>query len=115
MKPRHFLTAAAVAALSMISLAGVAHATPPVGDGGPIVRHKQAIQDDRACNSGHGAQFDCAQPSAPASPATPAPATESVWRQLTTVLSITAVLGVLAALAAGLIRSRLRHRPREAI
>jgi hypothetical protein len=31
------------------------------------------------------------------------------------VLSITAVLGVLAALAVGLIRSRLRHRPRETI
>jgi hypothetical protein len=115
MKPRLFLTAAALAALSMLNLAGVADATPPVGDDGPTVRHQPAIQDDRVCDSGHGPQFDCDQPSTPASPATTAPATESVWRQLTTVLSITAVPGVLAALAAGLIWSRLRHRPREAI
>jgi uncharacterized protein involved in exopolysaccharide biosynthesis len=67
------------------------------------------------CDSGHGPQFDCDQPSAPASPAAPAPATESVWHQLATTLSITALLGLLAALAAGLIWSRLRHRPREAI
>jgi hypothetical protein len=115
MKPRRFLIATALAALTMLSLAGVAHATPPVSDDGPTVRHRQAVQDDRTCNSGHGAQFDCAQPSVPASPAAPAPAAESVWHQLATVLTLTAVLGVLAALAAGLIWSRLRHRPREAI
>jgi hypothetical protein len=115
MKARRFLTATALAVLTTISLAGVAHATPPANDDGPVVRHRQAVQDDRLCSSGRGAQFDCDQPAAPASPATPAPATESVWRQLTTVLSVAAVLSVLAALAAGLIWSRVRHRPREAI
>jgi hypothetical protein len=115
MKARRFLTATALAVLTTISLAGVAHAIPPASDNGPVVRHRQAVQDDRPCNSGRGAQFDCDRPAAPASPATPAPATESVWRQLTTVLSVAAVLSVLAALAAGLIWSRVRHRPREAI
>jgi hypothetical protein len=115
MKTRHFLTATALAVLTTLSLAGVAHATPPVNDDGPVVRHGQAIQDDQQCSSGRGAQFDCDQPAAPASPAAPAPATGSVRRQLTTVLLVTAVLAVLAALAAGLIWSRVRHRPREAI
>jgi hypothetical protein len=115
MKARHFLTATALAVLTTLSLAGVAHATPPANDDGPVVRHRQAVQDDRHCSSGLGAQFDCDQPAAPASPAAPAPATGSAWRQLTTVLSVAAVLAVLAALAAGLIWSRVRHRPREAI
>jgi hypothetical protein len=115
MKARHILTATALAVLTTLSLAGVAHATPPVTDDGPVVRHRQAVQDDQHCNSGRGAQFDCDQPAAPASPAAPAPVTGSAWRQLTDVLSVAAVLAVLAALAAGLIWSRVRHRPREAI
>jgi hypothetical protein len=115
MKARRILTATALAVLTTISLAGIAHATPPANDDGPVVRHRQAVQADRPCSSGLGAQFDCDQPAATTSPASPAPATESVWHQLTTVLSVAAVLSVLAALAAGLIWSRVRHRPREAI
>jgi hypothetical protein len=105
---RILLTATALAALSVLSPAVAAHATPP--------QHDPASQDRvSVCNSGHGYQYDCPT-SAIGSQPTPGPtATAPAGSQPAAVISIAAVLGLVSALATGGVWYRLRHRPREAI
>jgi hypothetical protein len=104
---RILLTATTLAALTVLSPAVAAHATPP--------QHDPAGQDRvSVCNSGHGSQYDC--PSAIGAQPTPGPtATAPTGSQPTAVISIAAVLALVAVLATGGIWYRLRHRPREAI
>jgi hypothetical protein len=105
---RILLTATTLAALSVLSPAVAAHATPP--------QHDPASQDRvQVCNSGHGYQYDCPT-SAIGSQPTPGPtATAPAASQPAAVISIAAVLALVVALATGGVWSRLRHRPREAI
>jgi hypothetical protein len=105
---RLLLTATALAALCMLSPAVAAHATQP--------HHDPASQDRvSVCNSGHGYQYDCPTAAIGGQP-TPGPtATAPAGSRLAAVISIAAVLGLVSVLAAGGIRYRLRHRPREAI
>jgi hypothetical protein len=105
---RILLTATTLAALSVLSPAVAAHATPP--------QHDPASQDRvSVCNSGHGSQYDCPT-SAPGGQPTPGPtASAPAASQPAAIISIAAVLGLVVALSTGGIRYRLRHRPREPI
>jgi hypothetical protein len=105
---RILLTATTLAALSALSPAVAAHATPP--------QHDPASQDRvSVCNSGHGSQYDC-DASAVGSQPTPGPtATAPAGSQPAAVIPIAAVLALVSAIATGGVWYRLRHRPREAI
>jgi hypothetical protein len=106
---RILLTATVLAALSVLSPAVAAHATPP--------QHDPASQDRvQVCNSGHGYQYDCDASAIASQPTTGPTATASAASQLTAVIiSIAAVLALVSVLATGGVWYRLRHRPREAI
>jgi hypothetical protein len=106
---RLLLTATALAALSVLSPAVAAHATPP--------QHEPASQDRvSVCNSGHGQQVDCDASPIGGQPTTGSTATAPAGSQLAAVvISIVAVLALVSALATGGVWYRLRHRPREAI
>jgi hypothetical protein len=128
---RILVTAAALAALSALSLAAGAHATPPQHDPPGVQRQQTTTNDavelfrsgERAsqrpatpANSGHGPQFDPDDPApAPSQPGTDPAVTAPAGhgRQLAPVLAVT-LLGLLLVLA-GATWLRLRHRPREAI
>jgi hypothetical protein len=105
---RILLTATALAALSVLSPAVAAHATPP--------QHDPASQDRASvCNSGHGAQYDCPTSAIGSQPATSPTATAPAASQPAAIISIAAVLALVVALATGGVWYRLRYRPREAI
>jgi hypothetical protein len=105
---RILLTATTLAALSVLSPAVAAHATPP--------QHDPASQDRASvCNSGHGYQYDCDASAIGGQPTTGPTATAPTGSQPAAVIPITAVLALVVALATGGIWYRLRHRPREAI
>jgi hypothetical protein len=105
---RLLLTATTLAALSVLSPAVAAHATPP--------QHDPASQDRVwVCNSGHGAQYDCPTSAIGSQPTPVLTATAPAGRQLAAVISIAALLALVSVLATGGVWSRLRHRPREAI
>jgi hypothetical protein len=105
---RILLTVATLAALSVLSPAVAAHATPP--------QHDLASQDRASvCNSGHGYQYDCDASAIGGQPTTGPTATAPAASQLAAVISIAAMLALVSALATGGIWYRLRHRPREAI
>jgi hypothetical protein len=114
---RILVTAAALAALSALSLAAGAHATPPQHDP-PGVQDKRPIQDGRmwVCNSGRGAQFDCDHDAACGSQPSPgfAAAAPAGGGRLELVRSLL-LLGLLVSLAAGASWLRGHRRPREAI
>jgi hypothetical protein len=105
---RLLLTATTLAALSVLSPAVAAHATPP--------QHEPASQDRvSVCNSGHGYQYDCPTSAIGGQP-TPVPtASAPAASQLAAIISIAAVLALVSVLATGGVWYRLRHRPREAI
>jgi hypothetical protein len=105
---RILLTATTLAALSVLSPAVAAHATPP--------QHEPASQDRvQVCNSGHGYQYDCPTSAVGGQPAPGPTATAPAGSQPAAVISIAAVLALAAVLATGGVWYRLRHRPREAI
>jgi hypothetical protein len=105
---RLLLTATTLAALSVLSPAVAAHATPP--------QHDPAGQDRvQVCNSGHGQQFDCNASPIASQPTTGPTATAPAASQPAAVISIAAVLALVSVLATGGVWYRLRHRPREAI
>jgi hypothetical protein len=114
---RILITATTLAALSALSLAAGAHATPPQHDP-PGVQDQRAVQDGRTwvCNSGHGAQFDC--DTAPATCSQPSPglaASAAAGGGRLEMVRPVVLLGLLVALMAGAYRLRQHHRPREAI
>jgi len=124
---RILATATTLAALTALSLAAGAYAAPPQHDP-PGVQRQQATTDDavglfrsgeRASlqpatppNSGHGAQFDPADP-APSQPSSDPANSAPASRGLVPVVAVT-LLGLLLALA-GATWFRRRHRPREAV
>jgi hypothetical protein len=106
---RLLLTATTLAALSVLSPAVAAHATPP--------QHDPASQDRASvCNSGHGYQYDCPTSAVGGQPAPgPTASAPAASQPAAVIISIAAVLGLVVALATGGVWYRLRHRPREAI
>jgi hypothetical protein len=113
------LAAAAVLAALGVLAAGVAEAASPQVDQGTVERpHATQHRQDRVwrCNSGHGPQFDCADPgwlhgSRP-SPDPAAPAPPGRGGPLALVRSV-ALLGLLAGMAAAGDWLRHGHWPRE--
>jgi hypothetical protein len=105
---RILLTATTLAALSVLSPAVAAHATPP--------QHEPASQDRvQVCNSGHGYQYDCPTSAVGSQPAPGPTASAPAGSQPAAIISIAAVLALVSVLATGGVWYRLRHRPREAI
>ncbi len=113
---RILVTATMLAALSALSLAAGAHATPPQHDPPGAQRQCPAPADRTwVCNSGHRAQYDCDHDAALGSQPSPGTAASAAAGGRLELVRSVALLGLLVALTAGASRLRRHHRPREAI